>query len=311
MTGSRIDPKGAAARRIGDVVALTPAECKYLGDDVVEPDNLLDLKIDESYQRAKVTSEVNELISVLEAGGMFPQTAAIAIRPDGSRYIADGQQKWWACVAAVKPLRVSLFEVANYDAEKKLFDVLNNRRQLNGATRVNAWHGEAAKVIQLLESSPDSAIRNNIHMGPSKSKHGYPNTLVLRGLVALTHGYATGPVRDSLVNYDAAYKRNPRWSTRAALDFSKILAGVFPPRDTSAFTYGAAIVMGKTCRSRWEGLLHTVSWPHPSAAQMEDMSHVPWREIMPTGSSVWHARGVEVVESIWPLPATSFTKRVG
>jgi hypothetical protein len=290
-----------AERRLG-IVALLPEECQIGEDVVIEGEALYELKVDSRYQRERITDEVNELIHVIKAGGLIPQRVAIAVRPDGSRYLADGQQRWWAHVDTGTPMAATLYYVQSYDAEKKLFDVLNNRRGLQSATRIKAWHGETGKVLTMLNESPESGLRGHLSYSNGQVKHGYNAGHVVRGLTALISGTMNVGLRESLLGLDQAYRKNPRWATRAAVEFSNVLAMIWSPTEAHELRGGYTQAIGRTCRARWEGLLHSISWPLPTTEQAKAIHELPWGIMIPSIAASWIAAAVDRVEEVWPLP---------
>ena len=135
---------------------------RALGSVVVSVDELDELNIDDDYQRREIRREVNELIAALKAGGIIPDPISLAIRKDGTRWIVDGQQRYWAYWNCELPLQAQLYEVDDIDAERGLFSVLNRQVRLNTHTRVMAWPGSGGGTMRWLNVSPHSTLRTEI-----------------------------------------------------------------------------------------------------------------------------------------------------
>ena len=94
--------------------------------EVTIPPNELDtLCIDHRYQRDRIEEMVSELVYVLAHGGVVPNRVVLSRRPDGSRYIIDGQQRWWAHREARKPMRCIEYSINSVEIERDIFLVLN------------------------------------------------------------------------------------------------------------------------------------------------------------------------------------------
>jgi hypothetical protein len=275
-----------------------------LGDDVklfghtkLTYKQLLDLKIDPTYQREEVTPKVNELIHVIRSGGMIPDPISVAIRTDGSRYIVDGQQRWWASVDCETPLEAKLFKVASYEAEVTLFNVLNNNAVLGSRVRVRAWPGTAGDVLRRLnEGSSPLAGRINFK---ADSSVAFPAVAVLRGLTAaLTGTMATGGSQKSLQQFDFHYDKNPVWSRAVCDAYAEIAASIFDD-GSHVMRSLVAVALGRVCYERWVDANPKQPLPMPSVGALAKLRKVDWGKLVPSASTKWLPVLENEFTSVW------------
>jgi hypothetical protein len=283
-----------------------PEECVDGPEVTIEVDELADLMIDYSYQRAKLTKKVGELVQVLKSGGTIPDPISVAVRPDGKKYIVDGQQRFWAALEAERPLKAKLYHVKSHDAELKLFEALNNVTSLTAAVVINAWTGPAREALTLLDQSPESKLRGLLNW-KGRSQTTFNVGMVTRACgVLLSGGMGPGNIVETLKAFDAYWARNPRWGKRAVLSYSTVLSAVFPDVSAAACRLIPALALSRTCHLRWEKLYEGLreTWPMPSPQQYDKLRLLDWLKLAPTSNSVWLAQTQDAVENVWPLPAS-------
>ena len=125
---------------------------------VFNPPNYGHMNVDERYQRTRVTPVVNELTHVLKGGGVVPDPIHVAERPDGTLWILDGQQRYWAHSDCHLPLRAYVHSVATLEQEKAMFLILNNRMKVRGDVTVKSWPGISGPLILKLGTEPGGIL---------------------------------------------------------------------------------------------------------------------------------------------------------
>lgn len=169
---------------------ITTVKLKQPPQLVMVAVNQLDqLKIDHTYQRPENRLMVNQLVAVLEAGGKIADPVTVAVRPDGTKWIVDGQQRWAAHYLSEKPLPALLYHVEAVDDEKRLFSILNTNVRPHPNVRIRAWTGPSADLLTYLQESPESPVRQGIGFGAGGG-YIFPASVLVNGLIALFVGSA-------------------------------------------------------------------------------------------------------------------------
>ena len=282
---SRMDAK--RKERITKVKAKNPNPIlvgrglKRATEVTVIPASELDtLHIDPQYQRAENRDLVNQLLAVLEAGGMVPDPITIAVRPDKSRYIVDGQQRWAAHYLAMKPIAAVLYFVDSIEEERRLFSVLNTYRRPSPAVRMRAWTGPSAELVQFIVGSPASPLLGELSFATSggASKHTAPT--VLRGVGAALgmamRGGSQSATEDFMRGLDRVYVADKKRAIRVTLAFLSLAKQIF---QTGRWQSTPVLALGMAAAERWENgtcappskaalyNLRRLNWTNPSAAE--------------------------------------------
>lgn len=258
---------------------------------VVELDRL---QIDERYQRIRVTTWVNTLTHVLLQGGDFPSPIVVSKRPDGSLYIVDGQQRWWAAGEAKRPLPAYVYELgADFiEAERKLFTILNHQKSVRSNTIVHAWVGEIGDLIRKSDTTPDHPMFGKINLGNNASRP-FAAAVLVRALVA-TLGAAPGMLGiHELCGMADTLLARPEARERAdgAL---RLLAAVFGTARASRLHVHIALAFGKIIASRWaDGVAM------PPAGVLERLRRVNWTTIVPTAEKKYESVLLGEIGRLW------------
>lgn len=154
--------------------------------EVIPPEDFNKLNIDDSYQRVRQTAEVNQLASVLQQGGQIVDPIDVAVRPDSTWWIVDGQQRFWAHHVTHKPVKAHFHEVANRESEINLFYALNSRKRLSAHTVIKSWPGPAGDFVRRMADSDRSALRNTIDLTNNSKLPIDATAFVKATLVVLT-----------------------------------------------------------------------------------------------------------------------------
>lgn len=143
-----------------------PVTVKGIGEGrfaLIHPKDFKKLGVDERYQRVRIGQQINMLIHVIRANGTIPDPVTIARRPDGSLWIVDGQQRFWAHSETDTPMRAMVYDVPDFETERLFFIALNQQAKINPNTIVKAWDGEGAEFIRAMANKPGSPLQGKIH----------------------------------------------------------------------------------------------------------------------------------------------------
>ena len=97
------------------LLTVTKTDARIGATITIAVSKLESLGIDLRYQRGEVRRLVYALAQVLADGGQQLDPIAVAVRPDGSRWIVDGQQRWRAHRIAGLPIKARLYRVDSFD----------------------------------------------------------------------------------------------------------------------------------------------------------------------------------------------------
>lgn len=267
----------------------------------ISPAQLDELRIDDKYQRLKVGPWVNMLIHVLLAGGDFPAPAVLSRRPDGSLYIVDGQQRYWAAVETKQPLPVSIYEFGpNFlEIEMKLFQILNAKHSIRADYIVHGWPGEAGDFMRKLGESPSSSLYGRINFSNNTQRTFGASTLlkaltmVLREKAgAQAHG-GSGHIQNWCGQADELLRR-PGNHTKAEAA-ARLLGEVFGPGKGSRLLHHVARAFAAVMGQRWrDGVVY------PSARTIASLRRTNWATVVPSGEAKYIPVVINTVERKWP-----------
>lgn len=248
------------------------------GREVTIPASKLDtLQIDERYQRAEIKRWVNELITVLLAGGQVPDPISIAVRPDGSHWIVDGQQRYWAHWHCERPIRAKLYRVETYEQELALFHALNATKTVNANVLVGSWPGPAGDLLHWLNESPESPLREEVHFAPGAPK--WAATIVAR-MVCSALGESDAPFRAvKLVMgaIDRHVERAKRTTYKRAQMNTLLAQQVF--EGAVRVPMIPAVALARLAAERWAGVDGSGSYPMPDTRTIRRLQQTPWEKL--------------------------------
>jgi hypothetical protein len=185
------------------------------------------LNVDEKYQRVRIGTEVNQIVHAITSGGAIPDPIDIAERPDGSWWIVDGQQRYWAHEECKLPIRAMIHKVSDHDAEEKLFIALNSRRKVSPKTIIKGWPGISGKFMRRLNDDQSSPFFGMIDFSQNTALP-LDASAVLKGvLVAVTGLERVGGDMATVIlpRTDAALAVTGRAAW--AEEFVRLMAAVF------------------------------------------------------------------------------------
>lgn len=217
----------------------------------IAPQRFKQLNVDETYQRVRIAHWVNDLIHTIKAGGWVPDPIALAERPDGSLWIVDGQQRYWAASECGVPLEAIIYKVPdpktdNYVTERKLFYVLSRTYGLTTVNRVATWAG---RVTELLHQVDESDAYTTHHIG---FKHGggtvYNPSVIVCGIVTLLSSAVARGSLDSVLRRSETLLETVAARQRATA-FIALIPRVWPhPPDARRL---AVLGLARVARLRW------------------------------------------------------------
>ncbi|KKL59407.1 hypothetical protein LCGC14_2215660 [marine sediment metagenome] len=267
-----------------------------IGKEITIPAAKLNtLGIDERYQRIEIHAWVNDLISVIQNGGVIPAPIWVAERPDGTRWIVDGQQRYWAHWHCGAPIRARLFEVAEIETEKALFHIANRNKHVGANIRVKGWPGPAGDLILWMNTHHESALRNRIAFDTGGR---FPAGTIARCMASLLVGPSNmSRMDDILARLDTAVTKNLAWAEKAAKMFAVLLCKTFPNERIPSLPSRALALI---CYDRWKNLRISDAWPMPGPSQVKRMCQIKWTEYAPDSKSRWLPLLKTAIAQRWP-----------
>jgi hypothetical protein len=238
------------------------------------------LKIDHDYQRPEDARLVNSILAALESGSPSPSPIHVAIRPNGDRYVVDGQQRWAAHFLAERPCPAILYEVPTIDLERKMFTVLNTVHRVGASYRIRAWPGPAGKLIRWINEYPNSPLVGQVSFSPNST---FASTTILRGLLSLFGGTSSSNATEEMLRaLDRLVTAMPRpdLETRT-MQYLRLAKEVFQQR---RWRPGALAALALVARERWA---HRISCPIPNGRSMRNLQVLNWEQLLPTGGMQW------------------------
>jgi hypothetical protein len=233
-----------------------------------------ELGIDERYQRREIRGEVNAIIHAMVAGGIVPDPVKVARRADGSLWIVDGQQRYWAHVRMKRPLAVMIYEVDGIETERGLFTIFNTRRAVNANHRVNAWNGESAEMIRRLNAKPDSAFFEQIDLGSNRGRPFSAAVLIKAVASVLCSSHtAAGSIDGVLLAVDGALRLDPAKAMERATAVLHTLARIFNPKKQNQMRFLPAIAIAQVCKKKWDAAGRVIS---PTPRQFVSLGSYDW-----------------------------------
>lgn len=268
---------------------------------VVETSNK-HLTVDPRVQRVDVvTPLVQELSSVLLAGGSVPDPVKIAERPDGTLSIVDGQQRYWAYVnCKIEKFPAIIYKTdGDIDTERKMFTIFNRHVLVNANTTIKSWPGPIGAAIRDLEAKADSPLYGMIGLG-NPGRRPLEASILVSGLLSAVTGvqHLGGSLPRCLTRLDTELAQSSTAKERLSA-FARLIAAVFiqvkGPRMRVRRLMAQAL--GVVAHKHWK----SGSIALPSASAIHHLRQVKWEKIAPSWASRYLVNYVQRVERLWPV----------
>jgi len=252
-------------------------------------------QIDDGYQRGLKKQRIKNMAALLNAGYVIPRLVDVAARSDGTYYVFDGQQRFWAHMAAQKNITCVLWRFTNAKAEAKAFITWNNTVRVNPADKIRAWVGPSGALLRHLMGDEISALCGVLSWGPRSRipigvfAFGLHNALIGKDAKQL----AKSSIEDVLARIDAAVCADKERAYEVARSFASVCAKVFPQG-----RHGYAIpvrALGVRAHAKWEGNGAAV----PPKRVTTSLSRTNWDRFAPSASSVFLPSVLGAITKKW------------
>lgn len=249
------------------------------------------LDVDPRYQRGE-TPMVNELIAVLNAGGVIADPVSLAERrwgPEHERkkwWIVDGYQRACAFQALNRPFQAMAYETRSLEQERLLFATLNTRYAVSANLTVNSWSGQGAQAIRDVAAQADHPLYDRVALrSNSKNRFGAAQ-LVTGALVAATGKMSNREVRKNLAVLDQVMARPGQ--AKVVKDFLWLVGTVFEgeaPRALAMTTLALSLhEHGKV----------------PDEARIKLLRKIKWEQVVETGAVRFRPMVISAIQAVWP-----------
>jgi len=279
-------------RRSRDTLLVTGV---VLGTEVtiLKPSELKRLNIDEGYQRLRITSEVNDLIHVIRDGGQIPAPVQVVERPDGTWWIVDGQQRFWAHFDCDAPLRVLIHKVKDRISEQRLFRALNTQIRINSDTTIKGWDGISGKLLHSIAEDDWSPFKGLVAFTSNRSLP-LSATLLAKGVYSVaTGGIPLGAMEKRILPRLDTELRKPGTEVWVR-EWVRLSAAVFEPKRGTRVPPLPFTALGRVAHRRY-GLAGRPIFPESCYA----LKRANLVGITPTQSQRYIAVVEQAIEQRW------------
>lgn len=233
--------------------------------------------VDRRYQRDKITSEINDLIYVLQNNGEIPDPITVVRRTfseDGrvspKLWIIDGQQRFMAHLECGRDIQAVCHGVDSIEAEKAFFLVMNTRRSVGANSFVQSWPWLSAEMVRRVDTSRGHPLYGRVAF-TSTGKSRIGAAILVRGMAAaMTGQIQVGRIDHVLNAADAAIKDAKNRSRAEA--FLGAVGHAFPAYAPML----AVVAFGRVCAERWAERIEG-----PSATIASRIRRINWRAEVP------------------------------
>lgn len=295
--------KDRAQRRSGSGDALTIVGLAAPEDHLFPAADLRTLGIDPSYQRLEIRAHVNHLIAVLESGGEVPVPIIVARRRDGSLWVVDGQQRYWAHWHTHRPIRALIYDVVDLEQERQLFIISNRTKAVAPGWKLRAWPGPSSELVAWMASDPESPFQGRIafrdSIGGSQHRASLvAASIIVKGLaVAVTASAHTNKIEEVLEKLDRALNDNRARVFKIAQMFGVLIYSIMG--DERAPHSIPTLALGIVAGERWRGLKVSDAFPLPQGRSLKKLQEFQWDRHAPSHSSQWLPVLVPALSKIW------------
>lgn len=260
----------------------------------ITPNMFAKLDVDAEYQRGE-TSMVDEIVRVLQAGGVVLDPVTLCRRPwskDPDRlWIVDGHQRVCAFQQLGMTFQSIIHDSEDLSSEKKFFLALNNRRAIVSDVIVRSWTGPSAVLIVRADKNQSHSLYDRISTTQGANKNRIGATTVARGLLAACTGLdPVGSAVKVLGRADTAVKEEHR--AHMAQQFLTLLGEMAPRGDVKSLV---AVALGKVCWERW-----SKGKDYPSKAQILELRNMNWENVVPAWAKKFEPKVLDTIQKLWP-----------
>lgn len=264
----------ARRRSIGAPLIIVPSGVRYTGTRLINQGSFKKLGIDERYQRVRLTEMVNSIIHALRAGGSVPDPVTVAIRPDDTWWLVDGQQRFYAHLECDVPMLTAFYEVSDFEAERALFIALNRKIAVNANTMVKSWPGPTAAMVREANDKEGGPLYARVNLG-NLAQRTFDASVVAKGVLVVATGIMpSGPIERILTRSDAGLKTNQSATERAEA-FLKLIGAIWSDeklRTGNRVRLLPMIALGLVAYRRWTGKSPT----QPNGASLRRLKIANW-----------------------------------
>ena len=281
--------QSALKKKRGDLLVVTGLGAPKF--KILEGRELDKLGVDERYQRVRIGSEINHLVHILSAGGDIPDPIKVAKRPDGSMWIVDGQQRYWAHVDAKKPLKAVIYDVADLETEQRMFVALNTSVQVKAEYIIKASGGETAGLLRTVNEDEGHPLYGKLLFRPGSDPFNV--SVLARGLSALLTGsFHTKAIQKSLAVTDQALRQREQKIRAEA--YLRMVGEVRENGKRQSLM--EALAFGSVCRKRW----HNCEPVIPNGSVMGALRRANYDGMVDGHALKYLPVIVAAIESRWP-----------
>lgn len=264
------------------------------------------MKLDDRYQRWRISTSVSWLVGVIESGGHITDPILVGQRKDGSYWIIDGQQRWWAAYHTDTGLDAQVFKDTTLEDERLLFTIYNSQTHVTGGFRIHGSAGPSGEMMRRLATETSSPLRGL--MGWEPNAQPYPASLVFRAFAAGLLGPkgARAGIDQMLGRLDIEIQDGKKLrAEKAMLMIAAVIRQVFSEEEKAKIRSLPATALGLACYHHWEKLGVQDAWSTPTARQCERIRNLNWLMLAPDQKSIRIPTLVESILHIWPVKGSN------
>ncbi|KKL09037.1 hypothetical protein LCGC14_2569860, partial [marine sediment metagenome] len=283
-------------------------DIELLGLETLDPATL---NLDRgSYQRGEQAAEVLEIAAKLDAKNGYLPTIKVSERPDGSRWVVDGQQRCYAAEVVGRGVRAEIWRIlSNMDpieVERRWFAVENASVTISPIQNVIGHPGAARTVlVEWLRNDPKSALRNRIQESNSCR---FPLLYVMKYLYISYTGILRMPRAQIFMSrFDKALEEDADRLLKFAMMGANLLVHVFEgpiAADRGNRLMGYSLqALGLATNRRWGHLPLRSGWPQPEYGRLRWIQEYPWGRMTLIEGDNWRGafnNKVENILEVWP-----------
>lgn len=282
----------AEARAVRSPLVVTGISAGVLR--MITPNMFADLDVDAEYQRGE-TSMVDEIVRVLQAGGVVLDPVTLCRRPWTTKpnklWIVDGHQRVCAFQQLGMSFQAIIHDSDDLASEKKFFLALNNRRAIVSDVIVRSWTGPSAVAIVKADKNPSHSLYGRVSTSQGTNNARIGATSIARGMLAASTGLEpTGSAVKVLGRADTAMKEAHR--SHMAEQYLTLLGDCFPKGDVKSLV---VVGLGKICWEHWSN-----GKDYPTKHQILAIRETNWDNVVPAWAKKFESKVLDTMRKLWP-----------